>query len=136
VTNALRFYIDEPTQPSSTFPSHFYPASDRREIGRRDAFPLTASKSYKLSFWVRSDGNISDLKYRIWGDQQDANGNNLGITMTDNVASSSDWNHYTTDIRFRSLTDDEHATVNFVFTLNFTGKGSLYIASLRLEEDQ
>ena len=135
ITSALRFYIDEPPRPNPTFPEHFYPAFDRRFLLREGYTGLKAGTRYKLSFWVRTDGNISDFKYDFWGRQSESPGVPAGdFNIGDSVSASSLWNLFSTTVQFRSYTAEEHALVDFNFKFEFTGKGSIYIASLKLEE--
>jgi hypothetical protein len=137
ITSALRFYIDEPAQPNSRFPEHFYPKRDERRIIRNGDFSLTADTDYSLSFWVRTTGAINDLRYGVSGIQYKSPYEVLGyINMSDSVSASDSWNQFTTIVHYQSLSEDRHIAINFHFEFYFTGKGSVYISALKLEKSQ
>ncbi len=135
LTSSLRYYRDTPILANPTFPESFYPESDAKLITRNNGFNLKANERYQLSFWVKSDGDINNLKYVIEGWQPDPvnSKNSLGhITISDSVEATNSWNFYTTSIHFRSLSEDRDVGFTFAFHLAFSGKGTLYIAGIRL----
>ncbi len=135
INSALRFYRDIPSQLNVTFPESYYPESDKKIINCNSFFILKSDQRYQLSFWVKTDGDINELKYLIEGWQPDpANSNaSLGhIKIYDTVATASSWNLYSTNINYKSLSEDRGVSTTCAFHFSFSGKGSLYIAGLKL----
>ncbi len=136
VTNALKFYIEEPSPPNPTFKDRFYPTSDTRLIRRDSQCYLKAGVRYKLSFWIKTEDNIENVQCTFRRQQFIGNGQDyVPIEITKDVSSSETWDHYITSIEFESHSDEPNASVSFLFGLTFNGTGRLYLASVALEEE-
>ncbi len=134
--NALRYFV-YPVK-NTYFSDFYYPRNEGPEphsIGCDTGFPLKENTDYKVSFWIRSTGNVRDIKYSVRGFAHGPGPDPLveEENMTGGVSSSIAWNQFQDTIRFRIRAfKTKDGIVGFGFSLSFYGQGEVYLDDVRV----
>jgi len=136
--NALRYYV-YPIK-NTFFTDFYYPADDGNEphdITYDSGFQVREDVDYKVSFWVRSTGNIHDLSYRLRGWAHLPDDPIEEVVMGSGVPSSGSWNLFEDTIKFRlknTKTKDNLVGVGLDF--QFHSQGEVYLDDVWIRSDE
>ena len=121
-----------------TFHERFYPKIEdfyrEHVITCQQQFTLKLNKKYRLHFWVKADGNISDFRYRFVA----VGINSTGFHAPDiinPVNAGSSWTEASSEIEIRNPDDPTTTTWPYYFEFRFTGQTTFYIDDVQIQEE-
>jgi hypothetical protein len=129
---ALKFFITDP--PTKIFKDKYVPDDMHRTITYNSGVSIELGTRYILTFWVRTDGNISELHDYIWGDELATNGVGRFRITGDNADVSSTWTKVRQSVRWDSKTDIPKQTCGFEFGFEWMGDSPIYFDGFSLKK--
>jgi len=138
-TSALKYYT-EPHAFNTDFPNQFYPQEDTQMIKFNPSFPLKSRTHYTLTFWVKCDGNLSNLNYVLYSNDPINHGFRR-VLIVKPIASSGSWVQFSDSIYYELQSDNKtdqpytDQTYNFGFWISFNGQPTLYFDGFSLTQD-
>jgi hypothetical protein len=131
-TSALKCYT-EPHDWNKDFPDQFYPQEDTHWIRFNGSnVTLKPHVRYKLSFWVKSMGNVSNLVYWFWA-YDNATGSTIAVTKP--ISSSEEWTQFTDSFSYELPGNVKADSFDFIFRIAFNGQPTLYFDGFHLTEE-
>jgi FG-GAP repeat protein/VCBS repeat protein len=120
------------------FPERFYPKIEDNlrehvvQCGQR--LNLKLNKRYRVHFWVKADGPLSDLRYKFFaGEPINPKGFN-GYDVINPVDVGPTWTEVSSEIRIENPDDPTITTWNYGFEFRFTGQPTFYIDDVQIQE--
>ena len=109
---------------------------NEHEINCNQGFTLKLNQRYHVHFWVKTDGNISNLRYRFYQSSWPPPdpGKFQGYWVTNPVNTSATWTEQTSEVEVDNRDDPTTTTYPYFFEFRFTGQGTLYVDDLRIQE--
>jgi hypothetical protein len=131
-TSALKYYT-EPHDWNKDFPQQFHPQEDTQWIKFSGSnVNLKPHVRYKVSFWVKSVGNVSNLVYWFWA-YDGSTGSIMGVTKP--ISSSEEWTHFSDSFSYELPDNSEGDSFDFIFRIGFNGQPTLYFDGFKLTEE-
>lgn len=135
--SAMRYYVYPIT--NKYFPEFYYPISDdlfddTHVIRDENDMTTTDNTAYHVSFWIRTSGNISNLKCGFFGwriepgEDDDSNGGHIDATIP--IGSSGSWTLFEGTLRYTFQNKKkpiEHEQGKTWFQFTFNGQGEIYL---------
>jgi len=132
---ALKFFV-WPIK-NIIFPTRYYPQVEDRwrehNLTCHQFYTLKLNTKYRIHFWVRADGNVSNLRYRLNPSNFMQDGY-LAPEVVNPVDAGTNWTEVSSEIE---VANPDHPTVttwNFTFSFCFTGQPTLYFDDLQIQE--
>jgi hypothetical protein len=137
--NALRYYV-YPIK-NTYFPDFYYPISDQifddtHWIKCGTEFSVKEDTDYKLTCWIKTSGNLTNLKAHFWGYRTEPGEEDEHFDAACDVGTYSSWNEFSGNLRF-SFRDKkkpdarfEAGTAALWFTWN--GQGEIYLDDVKV----
>jgi hypothetical protein len=120
------------------FPVRYYPPREtewtEHVIGCGQAFTLKLNKKYRVHFWVKADGNASDLRYKFYESRFPRVGFQAYDVMNPINAGSS-WTEVSSEVEIKNPNDPSITTWGYRFEFRFTGQPTLYFDDLQIQEE-
>jgi hypothetical protein len=129
--SALKYYT-EPHDLNRNFPNTFYPQEDTQWLRFGSLVSLKSHSRYRLSFWVKSGGDISNLSYWFWSFDE-ATFTSFAVMRP--ISASGEWTHFSDSFSCDvpdKVTGDSY---NYIFRIVFNGQATLYFDGFSLTED-
>lgn len=128
--SALKYYTESHVF-NADFPDQFYPQEDTQWIRYGSAVTLRPQRRYTLSFWVKSDGNISNLVY--WFSAYDINAR-YELQIMKPISASGPWTHFSDSFSFELPDNINVKAFECTFRIAFNGHPTLYFDGFKLVE--
>jgi hypothetical protein len=141
--SALRYYV-YPIK-NRYFPDFYYPISDQlfddtHRIRCSSPFSSKENTTYRVSCWIRTTGNISNLTYHILGERTEPGEDPEHYDAGRDIGTGSSWNFFqgTIDYSFKTQKkpDERHEMGNTTFEFRFNGQGEIYLDDVEVKVDQ
>jgi len=129
IKSALKIYTTPHTH--TFFPNEVYPAEDTHIITFNEGIPLASGSHYDLSFYVKTAGNVQNLRYFFWG-REDLrpqgvameNGDTIRVVYIENqMDGGTSWTKVTGDIYVEKADRHKDDTSAPQFYIAFNGAG-------------
>lgn len=122
---------------STYFPERYYPPVEDflREhlVTTPQRFTIKLNTRYRVHFWIKGDGNLSDLRFRLSADHPDRIGYQASDVTTP-VSASSSWSEVSSEFEMRNSDDPTVTTWGYGFEFRFTGQPTFYVDDLQIQE--
>jgi len=132
---ALKFFV-WPVK-NDYFPQRYYPPVENEwsehSVGCSQRFDLKLNKTYRVHFWIKAEGNISDLRYKFTASTNDREGFH-GYDVTNPVNAGTSWSEVSDEIKIEDRDDKTVTTWNYGFEFRFTGQAAFYIDDVQIQE--
>ena len=134
---AMRFSVGLP--PAKYFKDQFFPPNNgdftHRAIRPTISVDLETDTRYILSFWVRGDGAISNLTWRVFAHQMTNSWGTNTVTKGQTIDVSNTWNKVHQTVEIRSLTNKKpDISTKDELTLIWDGDGTIYFDDITLKK--
>jgi hypothetical protein len=133
---AMKFYV-WPVK-NTYFHQRYYPQTEdylrEHVIQTSEGLTLDLNKKYRIHFWVKSDGNVSDLRYKFFTPASDRAGFR-GYDMINPVSTGTTWSEVSDEFEVSNPNDPSVTTWNYGFEFRFTGQGTFYIDDIQVQEE-
>jgi len=131
---ALKFFVWPVT--NTYFPERYYPPIEdglrEHVIACNQRFTFKLNKKYRVHCWIKSAGNVSELRALLSADVL----NREGFNATDIVrpiSTGTNWAEFTTEVEVRC--DDKTVTTwGYGFQFRFKGQTTFYVDDLQIQE--
>jgi hypothetical protein len=132
---ALKFFVWPVT--NRYFPDRYYPPVENEfnehVLGCNQHFNLELNQKYRIHFWVKANGNLADLRYKLFADRSDKAGFH-GYDVMNNVDAGPTWTEATSEVQISDPDDTTAASWGYKFELHFTGQPTLYIDDVQIQK--
>jgi hypothetical protein len=133
---AMKFFL-WPVK-NTYFHQRYYPPieDDLREhlIQCSTLFRLDLNKKYRVHFWVKSNGNVSNLRYNLAATFSDRDGFH-GYNVTNPISTGTAWSEVSDEIEISNPNDPSAKYWDYRFELRFTGQATFYIDDVQIQEE-
>jgi hypothetical protein len=133
---AMKFFVWPVT--NTYFPERYYPRSEdewnEHVIGCQQRFTVNLNKRYRIHFWIKADGNLSDLRYKLVAAHFHHEGFQ-GYDVTNPVSVGSSWTEFTSEVRIDNPDDPKTTSWNYGFEFRFTGQATFYVDDVEIQEE-
>jgi len=144
--SALRYYVF-PVTGTKYFLDSYNPGADAyfddtHIIKCTTTFPTTENTPYRVSFWIRTTGQISNLKCTLFGYRNEP-GEDDGLHIdgspgaTQPVSAGSSWSFFDSTFKYtfatQSKKDALHESGTTNFTITFNGQGEVYLDDVSVQ---
>lgn len=119
------------------FPERYYPPREYWEnehvINSPQEFKLKLNKRYRLHFWVKEDGNVDNLRFRLvanpaWNVPYQA------PDVMRPVGGDTNWTEVSEDIRIDNSVDPKTTTWGYHLEFRFDGQTTFYLDDIQIQE--
>jgi hypothetical protein len=122
------------------FSERYYPQDEdfwnEHSIECRDWFDLKLNTRYRVHFWAKADGDVSDLSYRVIAGAPPPTAEKFrGYDVMNPVRVGSTWTETTSELEIENPDDPSVTTWRYGFDFRFTGQTTLYIENVSIQEE-
>jgi len=125
---------------SKYFKNNYYTQNEdecnEHVVNCNQGFTIKLNQKYHVHFWVKTDGNISNLRYRFYQATWPPPDPDKfqGYWVTKSVSANATWSEETSDVEVENQNDPTTTTFPYFFEFRFNGQGTLYVDDLRIHE--
>jgi hypothetical protein len=133
---ALKFWVWPYT--NIFFQERFYPIveDENREhlLVTNAGFTLKLNTTYRVHFWVKADGNLTSLRYRLTAAHIGRDGFHAS-DITNSVGVNTSWTEISDEIKVSDLDDKTVTTWPYGLEFRFTGQTTFYLDDVQVQEE-
>lgn len=133
---AAKFFITDPH--NKIFRDIYTPSNMERNIVFQPIVKLTTDTKYIMSFWIKTDGDVSNFHWHFQTTQLKGKKGRRGGVDGDTwdgppTTTGSSWNFVTQTVRLDSITEIKNQTVGFRARFQWEGTGTVYLDGISLK---
>lgn len=141
--SALRYYV-YPIK-NTYFPEFYYPVSDqlfddKHTIQCSSEFGTKENTPYRVSFWIHSSGNITNLQYHLWGWRSEPGESEPeNFDAAQNIGTGNSWNLFQDTISYsfkNKKKEERHESGATHFSITWNGQGEIYLDDVKVSTSQ
>jgi len=134
---ALKFFV-WPVK-NTYFAQRYYPPveDEWREhvVGCWQRFPLDLNKKYRVHFWVKSVGQVSNLRYKLRNTDSWNRQGFHGYDVENPVDVGSDWTESTSEVEILNPDDPTVTSWGYRMEFRFAGNATLYFDDIQIQKE-